>query len=95
MLLIYHSNAQLCPEQFMTMRSGLAVGALFLLAGLIRFILQRVQRADLRNLVVPRREAREFCLRAGLRGVAFRKTRSLDGDLPRILGQWPNWVMSF
>ena len=42
MLLIYHSNAQLCPEQFMTMRSGLAVGALFLLAGLIRFILQRV-----------------------------------------------------
>jgi len=39
---IYHPYAQLCSDQFMTMRSGFAVATLFLLAGLIRFLLLRV-----------------------------------------------------
>jgi hypothetical protein len=41
-LFIYRYNAELCPQQFMTVQSGLAVGVLFLLAGLIRFVLLRV-----------------------------------------------------
>jgi energy-converting hydrogenase Eha subunit A len=35
-------NSQYCQALFMTMRSGLAVGALFLLVGLMSFILLRV-----------------------------------------------------
>jgi pimeloyl-ACP methyl ester carboxylesterase len=42
MIFFYESNAHLCADQFRTVRSGLAVGALFLLAVLIRFILLRV-----------------------------------------------------
>jgi len=42
MIFFYESNAHLCSDQFRTVRSGLAVGALFLLATLIRFILLRV-----------------------------------------------------
>jgi hypothetical protein len=40
--LIYCLNAATCPIQFMTIRSGLAVGTLFLLAWLIRFVLLRL-----------------------------------------------------
>jgi hypothetical protein len=39
---IYYPYAQNCSVQFMTVRSGFAVATLFLLAGLIRFILLRV-----------------------------------------------------